>query len=216
MLRRGARVVLAGPPNAGKSSLLNAMVGEERAIVTAVEGTTRDTVEVPLVLDGIPIVLVDTAGLRPSEDEVERIGIARAQDELARADLVLWLGEPEQAPEHPNMLRIHARCDCDGREAAPAGGLAVSSLTGENISTLLRLIHAKVAYLYPKEDGLALTERQATLIAEARHALGRPVGDLVIQAEQLRQARGALDRIVGVNGTEEMLDALFGRFCLGK
>lgn len=213
-LRRGARVVLAGPPNTGKSSLLNAMIGEDRAIVTSVAGTTRDTVEVPLSIDGIPIVLIDTAGLRVTGDQVERLGVVRAQDELARADLLLWLGDPEEAPEHPNCLRIHSQSD--RREEAPEGSLAVSSFTGQNIPTLKRAVHAKVASLFPKEDGIALSERQARLVDEARIAL-EPLGeDLLITAEQLRQARDTLDRVVGVNGTEEMLDALFGRFCLGK
>ena len=94
-LRDGVRVVVAGPPNAGKSSLVNALAGETRAIVTAIPGTTRDLVEVPLAMGGVPITLVDTAGLRESEEEVERIGIGLAERELGRADLILWLGDDD-------------------------------------------------------------------------------------------------------------------------
>lgn len=214
ILRRGARVVLAGPPNAGKSSLLNAMVGEDRAIVTDIAGTTRDSVEVPLAIGGVPVVLVDTAGLRTASDEVERIGVARARDEAARADLILWLGDPELAPDHPNCLHVHAQCDRYGR--SDNGVLSVSALTGENIQALLKAVQARVAPLFPSEDGLALSDRQAKLVNEAYDALETSSEDLLIRAEQLRQARGALDRIVGANSTDEMLDALFGRFCLGK
>ena len=103
-LRDGVRVVVAGPPNAGKSSLVNALAGEDRAIVTSIAGTTRDVVEVPVALGGIPLVLVDTAGLRSSDDEVERIGIARARREIERADILLWLGAREDQPAHPCAL----------------------------------------------------------------------------------------------------------------
>src|SRR6478735_1087162 len=104
-LREGIRVVVAGPPNAGKSSLVNALAEAEKAIVTDVAGTTRDAIEVPLAIAGIPIVLVDTAGLRDSADVVEAIGVDRAQDQMRRADLILWLGEPESAPDPQNVIR---------------------------------------------------------------------------------------------------------------
>jgi tRNA modification GTPase len=214
VLRRGARVVLAGPPNAGKSSLLNALVGDEKAIVTPIAGTTRDVVEVPLAIDGIPLVLVDTAGLRSADDAIERIGVARSHRELARADVILWLGNPGDAPKHVPALRVHAQSDRRG--PAPDGSLPVSVRSGEGQSELLAAVRKQVGILYPPADGIALNERQAKLIEEALRALKDTTYDLLICAEQLRQARLALDHVVGVNGAEEMLDALFGRFCLGK
>jgi tRNA modification GTPase len=214
MLRRGARVVLAGPPNAGKSSLLNALVGEDKAIVTDIAGTTRDLIEVPLAIDGVPVVLVDTAGLRSAGDEIERIGVARSHDELARADLVLWLGDPDQAPSRPGVVRVHAQSDHRG--PAPAGSFAVSARSGEGMVELLAAVRGHVAALHPATDDIALNDRQAGLIREACEAVGTGCEDILIRAEQLRQARAALDRIVGLNGAEETLDALFGRFCLGK
>jgi len=214
ILRRGARVVLAGPPNAGKSSLLNALVGEERAIVTAIPGTTRDLIEVPLALGGVPLLLVDTAGLRETGDEVERIGVGRAEEQLRAADILLWLGEPTDVPSHPRILLIHAQAD--RRPKGPAGSLPVSVITGEGVRDVVARIQELAAELFPLSDQVALNERQAKLINEALQALEQPSLDLVILAEQLRQAREALDRVTGVNGTEQMLDALFGRFCLGK
>lgn len=214
LLRRGIRVVLAGPPNAGKSSLLNAIAGEEKAIVTAIAGTTRDVIEVPLSIGGVPLLLVDTAGLRTAEDEVERIGVGRARDELARADILLWLGKPEDAPHHPNVIKVHAQSDVRG--GAPDGSIEVSAVTGEGLPTLLDALQRIAVGLLPTLDSLALNDRQAGLVAEARDALAPQSEDVLILAEQLRSARQALDRVSGVDGTDAMLDALFGRFCLGK
>ena len=114
-LRDGVRVVLAGPTNSGKSSLLNALAGTDKAIVTDIEGTTRDQIEVPLAIDGVPCVLTDTAGLRETSEPVERIGIDRARDAIDIADIVLWLGEPQQAPPGRAVLKVHARCDLAAR-----------------------------------------------------------------------------------------------------
>lgn len=214
LLRRGARVVLAGPPNAGKSSLLNALVGEERAIVTDIPGTTRDLIEAPLSLDGLPLLLVDTAGLRTAEDAVERIGVDRAEEQLRSADILLWLGEPGEAPPHPRLVKVHAQAD--RRPPAPRGALAVSAVTGAGLPPLQELIRRLAADLFPAADGIALNDRQAGLVQTAVEALAQHTDDLLVLAEQLRQAREALDHITGVNGTEDMLDALFGRFCLGK
>src|SRR4029079_3603795 len=107
--------VIAGPPNVGKSSLINAMTGSERAIVTDVPGTTRDHIEVPLRIDGIPILLTDTAGLRSTEDAVEAIGVQRAAALVDGADVVVWLGEPGNAPVRPNVVRVHAKADLPSR-----------------------------------------------------------------------------------------------------
>jgi tRNA modification GTPase len=217
-LRDGIRVVIAGPPNAGKSSLLNAIAGYERAIVTAVPGTTRDHIEVPLALSGVPIRLTDTAGLRDPAELVEQIGVDRARKLLELADVLLWLGEPEDAPEHPRLIRVHARADLPERGLAPPGSLAISSVIGTGLAELTRAIVAAARAILPAEGEIALNRRQADCLSDARNALeaAENAGDLVIIAESLRQARAAFDRLTGAAGVEDLLDALFGRFCLGK
>lgn len=214
-LKEGVRVVVAGPPNAGKSSLVNALAESDKAIVTDTPGTTRDAIEVPLSLDGTPILLVDTAGLRDSDDVVEAIGVQRAEGQLGRADLVLWLGEPEAAPDHPRLLQIHAQCDRRGD--APDGSLAVSAVTGDGLDVLLRRIVKEARRVLPAEGELALNRRQAQELSEACSALAEAEGsDIVRTAEGLRLARSAFDRVSGRAGVEDMLDALFEQFCLGK
>lgn len=217
-LKDGVRVVVAGPPNAGKSSLLNAIAGQDRAIVTDSPGTTRDHIDVPFSLDGIPILLTDTAGLRETADEVETIGVGRAEALVNSADVLLWLGEPGEAPDHPRLVRVHARADLAERARAPTGSTAVSSVTGEGLTELLRQIAGLSKSLLPADDAIALNRRQAAHVGEAAEALGA-VGsapDPVLIAESLRQARSAFDRLTGRAGVEHVLDALFGRFCLGK
>ena len=214
-LKDGIRVVVAGPPNAGKSSLVNALANSDKAIVTDIAGTTRDSIEVPLAIDGVPVLLVDTAGLRASEDAVEAIGVQRAEGQIGRADLVLWLGDPEQAPPHPRLVPVHAQADRRGDE--PAGSLAVSSVTGQGLAELARRIVDEARGLLPADGELALNRRQATELAEARDALATAAGvDLVRTAEGLRLARSSFDRLSGRVGVEDVLDAVFGRFCLGK
>jgi tRNA modification GTPase len=213
-LRDGIRVVVSGPPNAGKSSLVNALAQSDKAIVTHIAGTTRDVIEVPLAIDGIPFVLVDTAGLRESDDMVEAIGIDRAHSEAQRADLLLWLGDADQQPGHPGLIPIHAKADLAGS----GEGLPVSVVTGEGISLLMATLAERARQLLPKGDELALERRQHGLLVEAHLALTRAerLSDPVLIAEELRNARQAVDRISGRAGVEELLDALFGRFCLGK
>ena len=213
-LKEGVRVVVAGPPNAGKSSLVNALAASDKAIVTDIAGTTRDAIEVPLSLDGVPVLLVDTAGLRASEDIVEAIGIRRAEGHLVRADLVLWLGEPGAAPDHGRLVPIHAQADRRGE--APEGSLAVSAVTGQGLGDLARRIVDEARQVLPAEGELALNRRQAAELERARSSLADPGPDLLTVAEALRHARAAFDRLDGRAGVEEMLDALFGRFCLGK
>ena len=212
-LRDGIRVVVAGPPNAGKSSLVNALAQSEKAIVTHIAGTTRDVIEVPIAIDGIPFVLVDTAGLRDSEDVVEAIGVGRAREEAERADLLLWLG-PDDPPEQQGLIRIAAKSDIG------VGGdcLAVSVVLGQGLAELTRVLVERASQLLPKADELALDRRQHDLLVEAQEALqrGTRLDDPVLVAEELRNARLAIDRISGRAGVEELLDALFGRFCLGK
>ncbi|HEX5236931.1 MAG TPA: tRNA uridine-5-carboxymethylaminomethyl(34) synthesis GTPase MnmE [Sphingomicrobium sp.] len=217
-LKEGLRVVVAGPPNAGKSSLLNAIAGQDRAIVTAVPGTTRDHIEVPLSVAGVPVLLTDTAGLRFTDDEVEAIGVARAAALVEAADVLLWLGAPEAAPQHQHLIRVHAKADLADRAQAPPGSFAVSATTGVGLTELLERIGEECHGLLPGEGSIALNRRQAAHVAEAARALGEAslATELAIAAEGLRQARGAFDRLTGRAGVEDMLDALFSRFCLGK
>jgi tRNA modification GTPase len=214
MLKDGVRVVVAGPPNAGKSSLLNFIAGQERAIVTDIPGTTRDHIEVPLALAGIPIVLTDTAGLRAAENAVEALGVARSKALIERADILLWLGDPGQTPTHERMLRVHSKADLGGLVAE--GCIAISSVTGAGLAELLDRIAEVARTLLPDEGLLALNRRQAQHVAEAAEALAGGRSDIVLIAEGLRQARTAFDRLTGRAGVEDVLDALFGRFCLGK
>jgi tRNA modification GTPase len=215
-LMDGVKVVIAGPPNAGKSSLLNAIAGQERAIVTDIPGTTRDHIEVPLALAGIPIVLTDTAGLRESDDRVEVVGVARAEALVEAADVLVWLGAVDEAPSHPRLLMVHPKSDLGG--AIPSDAIAVSSLTGEGLSQLLDTIGESAKDLLPGEDAIALNRRQAGHIAEAAEAVTQAAAtdDPVLIAEELRFARNAFDRLTGRAGVEDVLDALFSRFCLGK
>lgn len=217
-LKDGVRVVVAGPPNAGKSSLLNTIAGEERAIVTDIPGTTRDHIEFPMALGGVPVLLTDTAGLRDSSDAVEAIGVARAEALVGAADVLVWLGDPGEAPDHSRAILVHAKADLAERSRAPRGTLAVSALTGAGISELLRQIGALARSLLPGDDAIALNRRQAQHLQEAADALRHPSAseDIVLVAESLRLARGAFDRLTGQAGVEDVLDALFSRFCLGK
>lgn len=218
LLKDGVRVVVAGPPNAGKSSLVNAIAGQERAIVTTIPGTTRDHIEVPLSMAGVPVLLTDTAGLRETTEPVERIGVERARLLVEGADIVLWMGDPKSAPATHRLLILHARSDLPDRQQAPTGTLPVSSKTGHGLPVLLEEIGRLSRELLPGDGAVALNRRQATLLAEARDCLRRCVNcpDIVLAADELRAARNAFDRLTGRAGVEDVLDALFGRFCLGK
>lgn len=217
-LKDGVRVVVAGPPNAGKSSLINAMAGQERAIVTDIPGTTRDHIEVPLAIGGVPILLTDTAGLRETRDRVEAIGVARSAALAESADVLVWLGDPGAAPAHPRLIEVQPKADLAGRGAAPDGTIAVSAVTGLGLKPLLEQIGAVAQLLLPAEDAIALNRRQAQHIGEAAEGLEHAAAsdDPVLVAENLRLARAAFDRLTGRAGVEDVLDALFARFCLGK
>ncbi|MFL6759788.1 tRNA uridine-5-carboxymethylaminomethyl(34) synthesis GTPase MnmE [Sphingomonas sp.] len=217
-LKDGVRVVVAGPANTGKSSLINLLAEEDRAIVTDVPGTTRDHIEVPMSLAGVPILLTDTAGLRETEDRVEAIGVERSGRLVDAADVLVWLGEPEDAPDHRRLILVHAKADLPDRSAAPHGSIPVSSVTGEGRTALLDEIGRRARSLLPAEDAIALNRRQAHHVGEAAEAMNAASAehDLVLIAEQLRLARTAFDRLTGRAGIEDVLDALFARFCLGK
>jgi tRNA modification GTPase len=217
-LRDGVRVVVAGPTNAGKSSLVNAIAESERAIVTEIPGTTRDTIEVPLAIGGVPFLLVDTAGLRDTDDHVELMGIDRAQGEYLRADIVLWLGDPDAAPDHPRLILVHSKSDQPHRANPPSQSIAVSALTRAGIDALVAQTVELSRTLLPGEDALALNRRQAAALSDVEQALREAsvAPDIVLAADHFRSARNGLDRLTGRAGVEDMLDALFGRFCLGK
>ena len=220
LLQRGALVVLAGPPNAGKSSLLNALLEENRAIVSDIPGTTRDSIEAWIDLDGWPIRLVDTAGLRESADEVEGEGVKRAEELLLKADLVLWMGTPSFVSRLPSrVLRLHPKCDL-GR----GDGLNVSAKTGEGLDELKRAIVAKLetqiaasdAGEAPEGDVVAYQEALAFLDGGRETEDARRDEDLVLLANAVRAAAERLGAAVGATYSADMLDNLFSRFCVGK
>jgi tRNA modification GTPase len=217
LLREGYRVALAGPPNAGKSTLFNALVESEAAITAPLAGTTRDVLVRPVALGGIPFSFVDMAGLRQGgADPVETIGIERAEAEIARADLVLWLGPEGEGPA--GAWEIEAQCDRADHPVKAAPRYRVSAVTGENLVELKRGLIAHAAAMMPRPGEGALNRRQRDLLAQARGALREAVrqSDPLLLAEGLREARLAFDRLVGRSATEDVLDALFGRFCIGK
>ncbi len=221
-LRDGFWVVLAGEPNAGKSTLLNALARREAAIVSDVPGTTRDAIEVRLDLDGLPVVLVDTAGLRETEEAVEAEGIRRSRARIAQADLVLALVPPGGiAPDLAGApaLMVRTKADLSGGDGE---GLAVSARTGAGLPALLSALQAQA------EAGLGQGD---ALITRARHreALERCLGHLdrlcagagrglppELAAEDLRLAVRALGEVGGHVGVEDVLDRLFAGFCIGK
>ena len=217
-LKDGILVVVAGPPNAGKSSLINAIVGEDRAIVTDLPGTTRDHLEVPLCVAGIPLRLTDTAGLRNTDDRVEAIGVERTGRLIDAADLLVWLGEPADAPQHDRTILVYAKIDLPDRREVPDGSVGVSAADGQGLSELLMRIEQLARTMLPREDSVALNRRQVVHLMEAAQVLcaSAETRDVVLLAENLRIARVAFDQLTGRAGVEAVLDALFGRFCLGK
>jgi tRNA modification GTPase len=216
-LRDGVRIGIAGPPNAGKSTLLNALVGRDAAIASPIAGTTRDVIETPVNLGGVPVVFVDMAGLRVrTDDPIEAIGIARAEAAISRSDLLLWLGNPADAPDGDHVLRIGTKSDLGSAHADT--DLDISAVTGDNMASLIATITDRANLLLPSIGSLALTTAQHAHIRTACAALTRAgtQPDDVLRAEDLRIAMRALDRITGAADTEAMLDTLFGRFCIGK
>lgn len=243
MLREGLRLAIVGRPNVGKSSLLNALTLQERAIVTEIPGTTRDTIEAPFFIKGLPVLAVDTAGLRPSNDPVERIGIQRARDALATADLVLFLieactpfGPGDQAildeTRHKARLVVINKIDLLDRAEDlslppaidPGTLLRISALTGEGMTDLKEKIAACGAAHANKAapDRIVTNQRHKACLDQAlaslRQALAPEQGtipdDLI--SMDLAQAIDALNRLVGRSLDDELLDTIFQRFCIGK
>lgn len=221
-VRDGFVVVLAGPPNAGKSSLLNALARRDVAIVSDAPGTTRDAIELRLDLRGWPVTLIDTAGLRDSEDAVEAEGVRRALALGARADLVLRLRAIDSAPNsfvpHARELAIATKADLPGRVLP--GEMPVSARSGAGIEALLNAIEAEFAGLSAPEPALLTRERQRRAVAQGAEALERMIGarhrEAELLAEDVRLAVRALERLTGRIDSEDVLDALFADFCIGK
>jgi tRNA modification GTPase len=235
ILREGFQVVLAGPPNVGKSSLLNALARREAAIVSAEAGTTRDIIEVRLDLEGLAVVVSDTAGLREASSAVEREGIRRTLERGRGADLVLWVmdaTEPDEAlpaglagPE-AQLLMVANKADLladrsAAAEASRANVLVVSARTGSGMDALTRRIAALARERVGSGDGPVLTQARHRLGLEAAargleaFLAGTDQG-LELRAEDLRLATQAIGRITGRVDPEHVLDAIFGRFCIGK
>ena len=217
-LRDGVRVVIAGPPNSGKSSLLNYLSGREAAITSAVAGTTRDLVEAPTAIAGTAFLLIDTAGLRESDDEVEAIGVERAREMLSAADLILWLGNPGECPDRARAILVRSMSDVRSDPPGPDVDVSVSSRTGEGMDGLVALLITRSRALLPLEGEVAINLRHRSALADCVSHLREVeiATDPVLASESLRQARVALDSITGRAGIEDMLATLFGRFCIGK
>ena len=226
LLRAGIHVVIAGRPNVGKSSLLNRLAGEERAIVTPIAGTTRDALREAIQIDGVPLVVVDTAGLRVASDEVERLGIERTRSELARADVVLQLfdaahPEPalEELPAGPARIDVYNKVDLVPGWTAPPGGLAISAKTGAGLGDLRQAILSAAGWhssgesvFLARERHLRLLERARTHLQEARRQIERAE----LFAEELRLAHMSLAEITGEFTADDLLGEIFQRFCIGK
>jgi tRNA modification GTPase len=228
--REGALLVFAGRPNAGKSSLFNALLGSDRALVTEIPGTTRDAIEAHTDFLGWPVRLADTAGLWSSPDPIDRMGVEVSRRYLAAADLVLLcveagrdVGHDEEAitQDRPSLL-LRTKADLT---AAPGAGLAVSAVTGQGLDLLRRAAAERVfadriqlADLEPaltRERHRVALSRAGAALTEALPHLGGG-GDAVLAAHHIREATGALEELLGVVDIEEVLDRVFASFCVGK
>ena len=237
LLREGISVVLAGQPHVGKSSLLNALAGAELAIVTPIAGTTRDKVTSTIQIEGVPVHVIDTAGLRESADEVERIGVARSWSEIGSADAVVFLhdltrvgepaydaGEAQIAARLPTTRLLHVFNKRDAVSAArTTEGIALSALTGEGIGALRSKL-LELAGWHAQPEGLFIARtRHVQALRETREHLrqaavqaARADAALDLLAEELRLAHDALGEITGAFGADELLGEIFSRFCIGK
>ena len=228
LLRTGIHVVLAGRPNVGKSSLLNRLAGAERAIVTAVPGTTRDALREAIQIEGVPIVVVDTAGLHESQDEVEQLGMARTRQEMERADVVLVILEAGklEAPQGPlpeAATRINVVNKIDLIPGAVAGRrgneVHVSAKTGAGLDALRAAVLAAAGWTSRGETVFLARERHLRALGTARvhlEAAASQVAQWEFFAEELRLAQEALGQISGRVSADDLLAEIFSRFCIGK
>jgi tRNA modification GTPase len=228
LLRSGIRIVLAGRPNVGKSSLLNRLAGEERAIVTAQPGTTRDALREAILIEGVPVTVVDTAGLRASGDEIERLGMARTRQELAQADVVLLVldaanPEPSAEPLPEGATRIEVINKIDLVPDTPAGGqggcIRVSAITGAGMDALRAALLAGAGWTSRGETVFLARERHLRALHAARAHLEAAAGQdrqWEFFAEELRLAQAALGEITGRVSADDLLGEIFARFCIGK
>jgi tRNA modification GTPase len=236
LLRNGLHVVIAGQPNVGKSSLLNRLTGEERAIVTEVAGTTRDALRETIQIEGIPLHIIDTAGLRETEDIVERIGIERSWKEIERADLILQvvdvrddLAQMDAAiaarlPAGLPRIVVENKCDLIGKRAgsrdeAGVTHLQLSAKTGEGIDLLRQALLRLAGWHEHGEDVVLARERHMDALAEVAQRLGiatMRLAEIEFCAEELRLAQAALSRITGDFLADDLLGEIFSRFCIGK
>lgn len=232
ILREGVRTVIVGAPNAGKSSLLNALLGADRAIVTPLPGTTRDTIEDWINVEGIPLHLVDTAGIREAPGPAEAEGVRRSRRALAQAELVLHVVDASRAPEpadealrsgYETSRAIVVANKCDLPAAFDPGGIRVSALTGDGIDALKREIARRVwTGPPPGEAAVTVNARHRDCLRRALDPLARATAGLgsaahpELVAADLREALGALTDIVGITTAEDILDRLFNTFCIGK
>ena len=216
-LKEGFRVALGGPPNSGKSTLFNALTESEAAITSPIAGTTRDVIERSVAIAGVPFTFVDTAGLRNAgAEEVEAVGIERAVREIEKADCALWLGEEGAGPV--DVWEVAARCDAGDYKPKAKARHAVSATTGQGVSALKKDLVAYARDRLPRPGEAALNARQHARLLESLSALqdAQELSDPLLVGEELRRARLGFDRLIGKATTEDMLDALFGRFCIGK
>ena len=239
LLQAGLHVVLAGQPNVGKSSLLNRLAGDELAIVTPVAGTTRDALRSTIQIEGIPLHIIDTAGLRDTDDEVEKIGIERSWREIERADVVLLLvdarsgvGEADRQilarlPERLRRITVYNKIDLSGADAErhdEAEGVAISLSAKANQGIeLLRAELLRVAGWHPAEDVFIARERHLRALAAAQEHIAAAsavvrskLPALELFAEELRLAQRSLGEITGEFSADDLLGVIFSRFCIGK
>ncbi len=223
-LREGFFVVLAGPPNAGKSTLLNALSKRDAAIVSEIPGTTRDAIEVRCDLGGLPVTLVDTAGLRETDDPIEAEGVFRTRRRIETADLVLHL-IPADAPEPASLggtttIQVHTKSDLTTARPLEEGALAISARTGAGLDALLDAIRQQ-AEASLGGDALVTRERHRDALNRAivhldRVASAAPDHPPELIAEDLRLGVRALGEVGGHVSVDDMLDRLFAGFCIGK
>ncbi|MFM8765627.1 MAG: tRNA uridine-5-carboxymethylaminomethyl(34) synthesis GTPase MnmE [Spartobacteria bacterium] len=229
VLREGVRVAIAGLPNAGKSSLLNRLLGMDRAIVSEIPGTTRDTIEESACLRGVLFRLTDTAGLRDTNDPVEREGVARSTRAMDSADLVLHVfdasSESSPTPLHEREILVANKCDLLPADSSRfSNAIPVSSLTGQGFEALIdAMTNACGAHHISAGDSLAAINARHKALLESTAAALLAAADLVkknappeLAAVELRSALDALGRIVGATDTEDILGEIFSRFCIGK